>query len=273
VSGGANILDRIAAATARRVAREKAAIPLSQLISQCRELRRNTRRTPLASDTFAFEAALSKPGLAFICEVKKASPSKGVIAETFPYAEIARDYEAAGAACVSVLTEPDFFLGSDAYLREIARTLSIPTLRKDFILDPYQIYQARLLGAEAALLICSILNPKKLRDFLSLADDLGLSCLVEVHDAGELEQALSAGARVVGVNNRDLRTFQVDLQNSVRLREITPPGVLFTAESGISSREDVALLEACGVDAVLVGETLMRSPDRQKTLRALMGYD
>jgi indole-3-glycerol phosphate synthase len=265
VSGGANILDRLVEAAAKRVARDKAALPLDRLAAQCGDL----PREPLA---FAFEAALSRPGLAFICEVKKASPSKGLIAESFPYIEIAQDYEAAGAACVSVLTEPDFFLSSDAYLREIAQTVSIPVLRKDFVLDPYQIYQARLLGAKAVLLICAILDSAKLGRFLELADELGLSCLVEAHDAHELKQALSAGARIVGVNNRDLRTFQVDLQNSVRLRQITPPGVLFTAESGVSGRADVELLEAGGVDAVLIGETLMRSPDRQKALRTLMGH-
>jgi indole-3-glycerol phosphate synthase len=259
-----NILDRLVEATAKRVERDKAAFPLDRLAARCREL-------PTAQ--FPFEAALSQPGLAFICEVKKASPSKGLIAESFPYIEIARDYEAAGAACVSVLTEPDFFLGGDAYLREIAQSVSIPVLRKDFILDPYQIYQARLLGAQAVLLICAILDAGKLSAFLELAGELGLSCLVEAHDAAELKQALSAGARIVGVNNRDLKTFQVDLQNSVRLRQLTPPDVLFTAESGVSSREDVELLEANGIDAVLIGETLMRSPDRQKALRRLMGRE
>jgi indole-3-glycerol phosphate synthase len=233
--------------------------------------RRDLSQNPPATDGYPFEAALSKPGLSFICEVKKASPSKGLIAEAFPYIEIARDYEAAGAACVSVLTEPDFFLGSDAYLREIAQTVSVPALRKDFILDPYQIYQARFLGAKAVLLICAILDSKKLGSFLELAGELGLSCLTEVHDADELKQALSVGARVIGVNNRDLKTFQVDLYNSVRLRQLTPPGILFTAESGVSRREDVELLERNGVDAVLIGETLMRSSDRQKALRELRG--
>ncbi|MDR1070820.1 MAG: indole-3-glycerol phosphate synthase TrpC [Gracilibacteraceae bacterium] len=258
-----NILDRIVAATAKRVARAKRDLPLRRLIAQCRELPALTGRP--------FEAALRKPGLSFICEVKKASPSKGLITESFLWAEIARDYEAAGAACVSVLTEPDFFLGADEHLREISQTVAIPTLRKDFILDPWQIYQSRLLGAKAVLLICSVLGPQKLRQFLALADQLGLSCLTEARDAAELEDALAAGARVVGVNNRDLRTFQVDLQNSLRLRRLAPPSVLFTAESGVASREDVRLLEAGGVDAVLIGETLMRSPNRRETLRALRG--
>jgi indole-3-glycerol phosphate synthase len=268
----ASILDRLVEAAARRIARDKAADPLDRLIDQCRNLPAESLRYT-DSRKYPFEAALSSPGLSFICEVKKASPSKGLIAEAFPYVEIARDYQAAGAACISVLTEPDFFQGSDAYLREIAEAVSIPILRKDFILDEYQIYQARLLGAHAVLLICSILDQEKLERFLDLAGRLGLSCLTEAHDAAELKRALSAGARIVGINNRDLRTFQVDLQNSLRLRQLTPPEVLFTAESGVSSREDVELLEAGGVDAVLIGETLMRSPDRQKALRALRGLN
>jgi indole-3-glycerol phosphate synthase len=301
-TGGASILDRLVEATRKRVARNKEVLPPDQMMALCREAPRkpaplrdasresspvprpdarrdgvrapsqSSSRNPPGPDRYPFETALSKPGLSFICEVKKASPSKGLIAEDFPCAEIARDYEAGGAACVSVLTEPDFFLGDDAYLREIARAVSVPVLRKDFILDPYQIYQARLLGADAILLICAILDQGELENFLELAAELELSCLTEVHDADELKRALSAGARIIGVNNRDLKTFQVDLYNSVRLRQIAPPDVLFTAESGVARREDVELLEKNGVDAVLVGEILMRSPDRQKALRELMGH-
>ncbi len=220
---------------------------------------------------YPFETALRGEGISFICEVKKASPSKGIIAEHFPYLEIAADFEAAGAAAISVLTEPQYFLGSGAYLQEISQSVTIPTLRKDFILDPVQIFEAKLWGAAAVLLIAEILNEAKLKDFIALAESLGLSALVESHSLPELEKSLRAGARIVGVNNRNLDTFAVDLMTSVRLRAYVPRDVVFVAESGISTAEDIALLCENHVDAVLIGETLMRSPDKKAALASLRG--
>jgi indole-3-glycerol phosphate synthase len=218
---------------------------------------------------FPFEKALAAPGLSFICEVKKASPSKGLIAADFPYLRIAGDYEDAGAAAISVLTEPDFFLGSNAYLREIAAAVIVPVLRKDFIVDPYQIYEAKLLGASAVLLICALLDDKTLSEYKALAESLGLSALVEAHDEAEAAMAIRSGARIIGINNRDLKTFQVDLAVTSRLREKIPPGVIVVSESGIGGPDDIRALGARGIDAVLVGETLMRASDRKAYLRTL----
>lgn len=215
---------------------------------------------------FAFEKALRKPGISFICECKKASPSKGVIAPEFPYLEIAKEYEDAGADAISVLTEPKWFLGSDAYLREIASAVSIPCLRKDFTVDEYMIYEAELLGASAVLLICSILSEEQIREYLAVCDTLGLSALVEAHDEAEVDMALAAGARIIGVNNRNLKDFTVDTENSRRLRERIPDDILFVSESGVSGPEDVKRLAKIGADAVLVGEALMRTPDKKRTL-------
>jgi indole-3-glycerol phosphate synthase len=224
---------------------------------------------------FAFEQALARKqaagAIAFICEVKKASPSKGVIAADFPYIEIARDYQAAGADAISVLTEPDYFQGSNDYLTEIKEQVTIPVLRKDFIIDAIQIYEASLIGADAILLICSILDTDTIREYLEIADALGLSALVEAHDEAEVEQALAAGARVIGVNNRNLKTFEVDLQNSIRLRQLVPPEILFVSESGIRTAEDIAKLRENGTNAVLIGETLMRSGDKKAALDQLRG--
>ena len=219
----------------------------------------------------AFEAALAEEGVSFICEVKKASPSKGIIAQDFPYLEIARAYADAGAQAISCLTEPRWFLGSDAIFADIRAAVSTPMLRKDFVVDPYQIYEARLLGANAVLLICAVLNDAQLHEGLALCDELGLAALVETHDAEEVRRAAAAGARILGVNNRNLKDFTVDLQNSARLRACAPAGTLFVAESGIRTPQDVAALRAQGVDAVLVGETLMRAPDKATMLRALRG--
>jgi indole-3-glycerol phosphate synthase len=219
--------------------------------------------------TFPFEEALKSPRLSFICEVKKASPALGDIVSDYNYRDIAREYERGGASAISVLTEPDFFQGDDAYLREIAQTVSIPCLRKDFTVDAYQIYEAKLLGASAALLICALLDGETLREFIRIADSLGLSALVEAHDEKEVEQALASGARIVGVNNRDLKTFKVDLQTCVRLRKLVPEGVLFVAESGIENAAHVQTLRAGGADAVLIGETLMRAADKTAALERL----
>ena len=256
------ILDQLADHARERVAAAKAALPLA-------DLRRQAEALPKGD--FAFEKAIRKPGMSFICECKKASPSKGLIAPDFPYLEIAKAYEAAGADCVSVLTEPKWFLGSDGYLRDIAAEVSIPCLRKDFTVDEYMIYQAKLLGASAVLLICAILTPQQLREHLNLCDALGLSALVEAHDEPEIRTALDAGARMVGVNNRNLKDFTVDTENSRRLRTLVPEGVLFVAESGVRDGADVRRLRDSGADAVLVGEALMRAPDRTAKLAELRG--
>lgn len=220
---------------------------------------------------FEFEHALKKEGLSFICECKKASPSKGVIAEDFPYLEIARAYEEAGADCISVLTEPRWFMGSDDYLQDITSAVKIPCLRKDFTVDDYMIYEAKLLGASAVLLICSILEPEQIRDYIDLCDELGLSALVEAHDAYEVNTAVNAGARIIGVNNRNLKDFSVDTDNSRKLRELIPSSVIFVSESGVKDASDVASLKQIGADAVLVGETLMRAGDKKAKLKELKG--
>ncbi|MDR1214662.1 MAG: indole-3-glycerol phosphate synthase TrpC [Propionibacteriaceae bacterium] len=255
------ILDRIAHQTRQRVAAEQAALPLA-------EMRRRAEALGLGRGA-DFERALAAGGLSFICEVKRASPSKGLIAADFDPVSIARQYAAAGASAISVLTEPEFFLGSDDYLAQIAAAVTTPTLRKDFVVDPYQIYQARTLGAAAVLLICRLLSGTQLADWLALAGDLGLACLVETHDQAEIDQAVTAGARLIGVNNRDLATFQVDLALTERLAGALPDQVTLVAESGVHSPGDVARLRRAGVDAVLVGERLMTAPDKAQALDQL----
>lgn len=225
----------------------------------------------LPKGKFEFENALKKDDIAFICECKKASPSKGVIAEDFPYLTIAKEYEAAGADCISVLTEPKWFLGSNEYLREIAANVSIPCIRKDFTVDEYMIYEAKLLGAKAVLLICSILTQQQISEYIGVCDELGLSALVEAHDEAELQTAVAAGARIIGVNNRNLKDFSVDTGNSRRLRELAPANVSFVSESGVQSAEDIRLLREAGVNAVLIGETLMRAADKKAKLAELKG--
>ena len=256
------ILDKLAAHARERTEQAKARLPLAEIKRQARSL---------PQGTFAFENALKTPDIAFICECKKASPSKGLIAPDFPYVQIAREYEAAGANCISVLTEPKWFLGSDEYLREIAAAVSIPCIRKDFTVDEYMIYEAKLLGASAVLLICAILDDAQLKEYLTVCDGLGLSALVEAHDDAEVERALKAGARILGVNNRNLKDFTVDTANSRRLRARIPKDVLFVSESGVKTAEDVAQLAAIGADAVLIGETLMRAPDKTAKLQELKG--
>lgn len=228
-------------------------------------------KSSVTGDLFAFEQALRKEDMSFICECKKASPSKGLIAPNFPYLEIAKEYEAAGADCISVLTEPKWFLGNDEYLKEIAEAVSIPCLRKDFTVDEYQIYQAKVLGASAVLLICSVLTEDQMKDYIRICDELGLSALVEVHDEQEVQTAINAGARIIGVNNRNLKDFSVDTDNSRRLRELIPPNVLFVSESGVRTAEDVETLRKIGADAVLIGETLMRASDKRAKLAELRG--
>jgi indole-3-glycerol phosphate synthase len=256
------ILDNIAAATKTRVARARQKHPLEAMQDAA------WARTDSGA---SFEAALSAPGLSFICEVKKASPSKGVIAEHFPYLHIAHDYAEAGAAAISVLTEPDFFQGSDVYLQDIAQALPLPTLRKDFIIDEYQIYEAKTLEATAILLICALLDTATLTRYIGIADALGLACLVETHDEAELQSALEAGARIIGVNNRDLKTFHVDIGTTARLRRLIPAGRLVVSESGIQTPQDIAALLDQGIDAALIGEAMMRAPDKKRYLAQLRG--
>ena len=225
-----------------------------------------------ANTGFPFRKALSGDEISFISEVKRASPSKGLIAPDFPYLDIARDYERAGASAISCLTEPFWFKGRDEYLAEISNAVKIPVLRKDFTVDEYMIYQAKTLGASAVLLICSILSKEQLSEYLGIAHSLGLSALVEAHDEDEVRTALSVGAGIIGVNNRDLRTFTVDINNSARLRKLVPPEVLFVSESGIKTAADIEALRSNGTNAVLIGETLMRSPDKKAALDELRGH-
>lgn len=258
------IFEEIAARTVQRVAEEKAAVPLSEMKKRAEALDANTG--------FPFRKALSGDEISFICEVKRASPSKGLIAPDFPYLDIARDYERAGASAISCLTEPFWFKGRDEYLAEISNAVKIPVLRKDFTVDEYMIYQAKTLGASAVLLICSILSKEQLSEYLGIAHSLGLSALVEAHDEDEVRTALSVGAGIIGVNNRDLRTFTVDINNSARLRKLVPPEVLFVSESGIKTAADIEALRSNGTNAVLIGETLMRSPDKKAALDELRGH-
>lgn len=254
------ILDQLADHAKERTRLAKAKIPLEIM-------RRQAEALPKGN--FTFENALKKPGLSFICECKKASPSKGLIAPDFPYLQIAMDYERAGADCISVLTEPKWFLGSDEYLEKIANTVSIPCLRKDFLVDEYMIYEAKLLNASAVLLICSILTEGQIKEYIHICDRLGMSALVEAHDEQEIQMALGANARIIGVNNRNLKDFTVDTENSRRLRQMILQNVLFVSESGVSSAEDVKKLHEIGADAVLIGETLMRAKDKKAKLSEL----
>ena len=256
------ILETIAEATRKRVAAEKEKCSLAEM---------KEKATAMNPDTgFPFEQTLKKPGMSFICEVKKASPSKGIIAEDFPYLEIAKEYEAAGASAISCLTEPEYFKGDKRYLKKIAETVSIPVLRKDFTVDPYMIYEAKVLGATAVLLICALLPEETLKEYLETAHSLGLSALVEAHDEAEVAQAMRAGARIIGVNNRNLKDFTVDIHNSERLRELVPENIVFVSESGIKTPEDVGRLYQNKTDAVLIGETLMRSSNKKAELEKLI---
>ena len=257
------ILDKIVAATEKRVCDAKANLPLS-------ELQQQVERMPITKG-FPFEQALQELDFNFICEVKKASPSKGIIAEDFPYLEIAKEYEMAGAAAISVLTEPDFFLGSPQYLQEIAEVVQIPVLRKDFIIDEYQIYEAKLWGASAILLIAAILNDETMACFHKLADSLGLSCLVEAHDETEVLRAVNIGARIIGVNNRNLKDFTVDVNNSIRLRKLVDDSVIFVSESGLDTAADIQRLRDNKIHAALMGESFMRTNDKVAKLAELYG--
>jgi len=290
------ILDTIAESNRKRVDKAKEILPfeeLKKIIYDGAGVRSFNNR-----NAFAFERAIRKmktmlpeeqnssidtvskgisqqtflqADIAFICEVKKASPSKGIISEDFPYLAIAKDYERAGADAISVLTEPEFFKGSNEILREISDLVSVPVLRKDFIIDEYQIYEAKTIGADAVLLICTLLDTNTLKGYIRICNELGLSALVEAHTKEEVASAIKAGARMIGVNNRNLQTFEVDLQNSINLRSLVPMEIIFVAESGISSAEDVQELCSAGVNAVLIGETLMRSENKKEMIQKLKG--
>lgn len=277
-----NILEEIAGKTRERIEEEKRRCSPAEMKGLAEELLRSKKHGGAGdlagADNAAasaaggrFYQALAAPGMSYICEVKKASPSKGLIAPDFPYLEIAKEYEAAGASAISCLTEPFYFRGADQYLKEITGSARIPVLRKDFTVDEYMIYQAKTLGASAVLLICAILDKVQLRNYRQLAESLGLDALVEAHDETEVEMALDVGAKIVGVNNRDLKTFQVDMQNSIRLRNLAPREVLFVSESGIKGPEEISILREHQVDAVLIGETLMRSTDKKAELERLNG--
>ena len=274
-----NILKTITERTRERIREQEKVIPPAEMRRMAEAVLReeqggaaaNSSGDRLEKDYMpAFERALRQPGMSFICEVKKASPSKGIIAEDFPYVDIAKDYEAAGASAISCLTEPYWFLGSDVYLEEIAETVSVPVLRKDFTCSEYMIWQAKALGASAVLLICSMLDDVELREYHRLTEELHMSALVEAHDAGEIEQAKQAGARIIGVNNRNLKDFSVDIGHSARLRQLAGEDTVFVSESGIRGPEDMKALCENGTDAVLIGEMLMRSSDRQAALKTLM---
>ena len=256
------ILDELASLTRKRIELQKQGYSLENI-------KRDAELLAAREVTYNFEETLSKEGLSIISEVKKASPSKGVIAEDFPFLEIAKEYETAGADAVSCLTEPDRFKGSDAYLQEIASNIKLPILRKDFTIDPYMIYQARMMGASAVLLIAAILSDAELAEYFEIAEGLGLSCLFEAHDEEEVKRCLAAGARIVGVNNRNLKDFTVDINNSVKLRKLVPDDVIFVSESGIEKPEDVKVLKENGTDAVLIGEMLMRSSDKTGLIHEL----
>ena len=258
-----DIMKQITDRTVIRVAELKKIKPLDQIIEEANALNLDTG--------FPFEQVLRTEEISFICEVKKASPSKGIIAEDFPYLEIAREYQESGAAAISVLTEPYGFLGRDEYLTEISSHVNIPVLRKDFTVDSYQIYEAKILGASAILIICALLDTVTMKEYIGIAESLGLSAVVEAHTEEEIESAVKAGARIIGINNRNLKTFEVDINTSIRLRKFVPNGILFISESGIRTKEDIDKLKANGINIVLIGETLMRSKDKKKQIAILRG--
>lgn len=261
-----SILNEIAARTKERIQEEKFKVPLRVLIAQ-----QNSDLAKKAEQKIRFLDALKKPGMSYICEVKKASPSKGLIASDFPYLDIAKEYEQAGASAISCLTEPFYFQGQDRYLKEITEAVNIPVLRKDFTVDEYMIYQAKAFGASAVLLICAILDNAQLKAYLELTKELGLDALVEAHDEWEADRALNLEAKIIGVNNRNLHDFTVDMGNSIRLRSMAPADTVFVSESGIKTAEDIRILQENKVDAVLIGETLMRSNDKKAALEELNG--
>lgn len=261
------ILDELAAYARVRVTEDQKKVSLEELKKKCEEIV-SKEETGEGAFHGRFYKALEKPGMRFISEVKKASPSKGVISEDFPYMQIAKEYEKAGTDCISCLTEPKWFLGSDEIFKEIRRSVSVPMIRKDFTIDPYQIYQAKVMGADAVLLICSLLDTETIRKYIAICDALHLDALVETHDEKEIESAVNAGARIIGVNNRNLKDFSVDFNNAKNLRKMIPEDVLYVSESGVKTVDDIRVLKEIGADAVLIGETLMRAEDKKAMLQA-----
>jgi indole-3-glycerol phosphate synthase len=258
----ANILDQIVATKRQEIAAAKSSLPLSELRSQLAD----------APPTRDFFAALAAPGpIKLIAEVKKASPSKGIIRADFHPVEIAQTYERHGAACISVLTDAPYFQGSLDYLRAIRAVAGVPLLRKDFILDTYQLVEARVAGADAVLLIAECLDDCTLRKLHNEALELGLTPLVELYEPTNLARVLEAGAVLIGVNNRDLRTFEVDLEHTIRIRAQVPDHCLLVGESGIHTPADVQRLAAAGVAAMLVGESLMKQPNIGQAVDRLLG--
>lgn len=256
-----NILEELANFSRLRVESDKQKISLE-------EIKIAAQNSKLGNGE-KFISALKRPNLSFICEVKKASPSKGIIAENFPYLEIAKEYEAAGADCISCLTEPKYFLGSNKIFTEIRAVVETPMLRKDFTVDEYQIYQAKAMGADAVLLICAILDTAEIERYLKICNDLNLAALVETHDESEIKSAISAGAEIIGVNNRNLKNFTVDFETAAKLRDLIPPEKIYVAESGVKTPADISTLKKIGADAVLIGETLMRATDKKSELEKL----
>ena len=258
------ILDTIADYARLRVVQDAQSHSLDELKALCRQAG--------PGNGAAFERALAKNGMSFICEVKKASPSKGIIAEDFPYLDIARAYADAGADCISCLTEPKWFWGSDEIFSRIRAAVSTPMIRKDFTIDEYQLYQARLMGADCVLLICALLDTETIQRYLTICESLGLAALVEAHDPDQIRSAVSAGAKIIGVNNRNLHDFSVDFSNAARLRDLIPPECIYVAESGVSAPSDIAQLSKIGADAALVGELLMRAEDKEKMLSEMRSF-
>lgn len=256
------ILTKLADSTRDRVEREKKQIQLEMVKKQALAMKKGD---------FSFEKVIAEGDISFICEVKRASPSKGMLVEEFPYVQIAKDYEEAGASCISVLTEPDYFKGDKQYLKEISENVTVPLIRKDFIIDEYMIYDAKIHGASCVLLICSLLDKETMEKYIEICDNLGMSALVEAHDEEEIQKAVEAGARMIGVNNRDLKTFTVDIGNSERLRKLVPDNILFIAESGIKTNADINRLRKAKVNGVLIGETFMKAENKKEMLQKLRG--
>lgn len=256
------ILDKLTESTKIRIEKEKRVIPLDIVKEMA---------FGMPKGNFSFEKVIAEEDFSFICEVKRASPSKGMIVEEFPYVQIAKDYEEAGASCISVLTEPDYFKGDKEYLKEISENVTVPLIRKDFIIDEYMIYDAKIHGASCVLLICSLLDKETMEKYIEICDNLGMSALVEAHDEEEIQKAIEAGARMIGVNNRDLKTFTVDIGNSERLRKLVPDNILFIAESGIKTNADINRLRKAKVNGVLIGETFMKAENKKEMLQKLWG--
>ncbi len=258
------ILDQLANHAKERVLKDKEKISLEEI---------KLKALSLEKGDFVFEKALRNNFPSLICEVKKASPSKGVISEDFPYLEIAKEYEKVGATCISVLTEPKWFLGSDEIFKEIRANVSLPMLRKDFTVDEYQIYQAKLMGADCVLLIVAILTTNQIKSYIEICNNLGINAVVEAHDEKEINSAIKAGAKIIGVNNRNLKDFTVNLDNASELKTYIPEDVIYIAESGIATVEDGISLVKKGADALLIGEALMRTDNKREFISKIKGAD